>query len=640
MRRQNFQRSTFIRARSFGLGIGFLPNARLALPAEARPSGRALITSSPGFRALPPRCLRTATIPQADPTLTTQVKSVGEAMAFGRTFKESLQQCLFTLLAALLDCASSAFVKLRRDKKENYELSKRQISVILVLSSLKPSPLHFAQPCLAVVLLLLPEGAVRAQSTGATGGGQAYSNIKPTLTLHYVICTQGAFPSMGDGTLEQADRSVPLVGEIRAVAFSNTPSGFIECNGQIMPISQNIALFSLLNTNYGGNGFSTFGIPDLRGTVPIGAGQGPGLPDYVRGQRSGAETITLNVTNLPVHRHTIPTGNTGLTGNSFAFSSLQPSLAINFFIDAKGEIMMHAGYYAPYGWALCDGSLRQIADDSTLYDYIGTSYGGDGQTTFGLPDLRGRSPVGTGNAPSGNYTLAQPDGAPSVFLTSSMMPSHSHSIPAGSTGNTGGSQSFDNRQPTLAMTWLIAYNGNHPNSGNGPPFIGEMRLVAGAPPQANTGWLPAGGALLPIAQNTTLFSLIYTNYGGNGVSTFALPNLNGRMAASFGNSFTDRGTAFDQSSVMLSVNTIPSHTHAAPVAPTLTGLQRLGNGAFQFSFTNLPDQTFTVLTATNVTLPLSNWTSIATLTNFLPGHYQFTSAPTNDLSRFYAVRMP
>jgi microcystin-dependent protein len=495
----------------------------------------------------------------------------------------------------------------------------------------------------SAVGLLVAGGAVRAQSTEAAGGGQPYANIKPSLTLRYLLCTQGQYPGQGDGTLWQTDRSVPMIGEIRVVAFSNTPSGFAECTGQIVGISQNIALFTLLYTNYGGNGVSTFQFPDLRGTVPIGAGQGPLLPNYVIGQRTGAETIALNTTQLPFHTHTIPSGNTGATGASATYSILQPSLALNFVIDANGEIALFAGTNAPYGWALCDGSLRQITNDNDaiLYNVIGTTYGGDGVTTFALPDLRGRSPVGTGyNAVAGDYVLAQCNGASEITLFPSTMPLHNHPVPGGSTGNAGGSVSFDNRQPTLAMTWLIAYSGNSPNSEYGPPFYGEMRLFASNAPPSNTGWLPATGLFLPIASYTGLFTFIGTNFGGNGVSSFALPNLNGRMAASQGNSFSNLGTAFDQYLVSLSTNTMPSHTHALPGVPALVGLQQFPNGAFQFNFTNVPNNTFTVLTATNMDLPLSNWTILGTLTNFTPGYYQFTSAPTNELKRFFRVWMP
>lgn len=250
------------------------------------------------------------------------------------------------------------------------------------------------------------------------------------------------------------------------------------------------------------------------------------------------------------------------------------------------------------------------------------------------------APVGTGSGASGDHVLAQQNGASTTTLFHSTMATHNHSIPGGSTGNVGGSAAFDNRQPTLAMTWLLAYSGNTPGSGFGPPFYGEMRLIAGAAPPSNSGWLPATGLFLPIASYTGLFSTIGTNYGGNGVSSFALPDLRGRMAASVGNSFSNLGVAFDQASVTLTANTIPSHTHALPVPPQLTNLRRFGNGAFEFWFTNIPNNTFTVLSATNVGLPIGDWTTLGTLTNFTAGYYQFTSAPSDEPKRFFAVRVP
>jgi microcystin-dependent protein len=99
----------------------------------------------------------------------------------------------------------------------------------------------------------------------------------------------------------------PFVGEIRAVGFNFAPKGWALCQGQLMAISQNTALFSLLGTNYGGDGRSTFGLPDLRGRLVVSPGQGPGLSNYALGQLSGAETVGLGSGQLPVHVH-------GLTG--------------------------------------------------------------------------------------------------------------------------------------------------------------------------------------------------------------------------------------------------------------------------------------------------------------------------------------
>jgi microcystin-dependent protein len=105
--------------------------------------------------------------------------------------------------------------------------------------------------------------------------------------------------------------SEPFLGEIRAVGFNFPPVGWAVCAGQLMSIAQNTALFSLLGTQYGGDGVSTFALPDLRGRVPNGAGQGPGLNNYVQGQVGGAENVTLTNAQLPNHTHPIHT-NAGL----------------------------------------------------------------------------------------------------------------------------------------------------------------------------------------------------------------------------------------------------------------------------------------------------------------------------------------
>lgn len=97
--------------------------------------------------------------------------------------------------------------------------------------------------------------------------------------------------------------SEPFVGEIRMVGFNFAPNGWALCQGQLLPISTNAALFSLLGTTYGGNGTSTFGLPDLRGRAPVGMGLGPGLTDIVQGEMAGTETVTLLATNMPMHTH-------------------------------------------------------------------------------------------------------------------------------------------------------------------------------------------------------------------------------------------------------------------------------------------------------------------------------------------------
>ena len=96
----------------------------------------------------------------------------------------------------------------------------------------------------------------------------------------------------------------PFVAEIRIVPFNFAPRGWAYCDGQILPISQNTALFSLLGTNYGGNGRSTFALPNLQGSAPMHPGQGPGLSDHDLGEIGGSSTVTLLKSEMPVHNHT------------------------------------------------------------------------------------------------------------------------------------------------------------------------------------------------------------------------------------------------------------------------------------------------------------------------------------------------
>ena len=99
--------------------------------------------------------------------------------------------------------------------------------------------------------------------------------------------------------------SDPFVAEIRMFGGNFAPRGWAQCNGQLLPISQNTALFSLLGTFYGGDGKSTFGLPNFQGTMPIAQGQGPGLSDRFIGEQAGSSTVTLLTAEMPAHTHAI-----------------------------------------------------------------------------------------------------------------------------------------------------------------------------------------------------------------------------------------------------------------------------------------------------------------------------------------------
>jgi microcystin-dependent protein len=94
-----------------------------------------------------------------------------------------------------------------------------------------------------------------------------------------------------------------FLGQLALFPYNFAPQGWAMCEGQVLPIQQYTALFSLLGTNFGGNGTSTFALPDLRGRVPIGQGQGPGLSPYVVGEQQGVESVALTANTIPAHSH-------------------------------------------------------------------------------------------------------------------------------------------------------------------------------------------------------------------------------------------------------------------------------------------------------------------------------------------------
>ncbi|PKO12183.1 MAG: phage tail protein [Chloroflexi bacterium HGW-Chloroflexi-10] len=158
-----------------------------------------------------------------------------------------------------------------------------------------------------------------------------------------------------------------------------------------------------------------------------------------------------------------------------------------------GEIRMFAGNFAPAGWMFCEGQLLPISEHETLFQLIGTTYGGDGQSTFGLPDLRGRLPIHQGNG----FVLAETGGAEEITLTVNQIPAHSHArlatndVPSNSgpannltgqatakfyragvanvslnpatVGSTGGSQPHSNFQPYLCVDFIISLFGIFPS---------------------------------------------------------------------------------------------------------------------------------------------------------------------------------
>ena len=145
----------------------------------------------------------------------------------------------------------------------------------------------------------------------------------------------------------------PYLGSIVIFAGNFAPRGWAFCAGQLLPISQNTALFSILGTTFGGNGQTTFALPDLRGRAPVGAGQGPGLTDVNLGEMAGQENVTLLTANMPSHSHLINCDNSG--ESSAAPSGLIPGVAgdrganVNIYSNNAANATMNAQMVAPAG---------------------------------------------------------------------------------------------------------------------------------------------------------------------------------------------------------------------------------------------------------------------------------------------------
>ena len=136
--------------------------------------------------------------------------------------------------------------------------------------------------------------------------------------------------------------STPFVAEIRMFGCNFPPRGWAQCNGQILSIAQNTALFSLLGTTYGGNGQTNFGLPNLQGSAANNMGQGPGLSNYVLGQTGGAGSVTLTGNQIPPHTHTAVGDNgDGVNGNGPAAHAWATPVAdrdINLY-DTNGALV-------------------------------------------------------------------------------------------------------------------------------------------------------------------------------------------------------------------------------------------------------------------------------------------------------------
>ncbi len=403
-------------------------------------------------------------------------------------------------------------------------------------------------------------------ATGPAGGGELHPNVQPSHAVHYQICMF----------------NTPLLGEIRMYAGTNIWQGWTPCSGSLMAVSQARDLFELIGVNFGGDGRTTFALPDLRGRVPVGAAIGSPTYDVEIGDVLGTEAVGLGSRHLPQHQHTTPARITmqPMERAGEPHTNMQPSLGLTYMIRVSatdpaylGELRLFSGHIAPSGWMLAEGQTLSIPDNAALFARLGTTFGGDGRT-FKLPDLKDRAAIGAGNGPGLTARqLGERTGVNEHTISMNQMPAHSHSIvdPVTNvesvTGSAGtGPGTLGNMQSVTGITWAIATVGlDRPGDSLEDPTLGEISAFT-SPISLPAGWMTADGSTLQISSYPSLFSKLGTRYGGDGRTTFSIPDLRGRVAVGHGTgpglSYHALGSSWGtEMKPALTETYLPTHSH-------------------------------------------------------------------------------
>jgi microcystin-dependent protein len=423
-----------------------------------------------------------------------------------------------------------------------------------------------ASLCASIAFIAIA-GATAAQADPL---GQPFTNIQPSLALTEVTPTGagGAFPSFtSGGALGNTD------GFIYDFAGNYAPSGSVYANGQLLPITGNSALLSLMGTTYGGNGTTNFGVPNLIGQATIGAGAGAGLPPQTLGVATGSPNVTLTVPQLPPP-----------AGSGQPFSNPQPSLPLIPLIAVHGsfpsmgttngpafvgQIAYYAGSlgpsneFLPNGWAVADGSAMTFAANPALGSVIGDQFGGNGSTTYALPNLLGRVAVGA----SATHPIGTLFGQAATILTTAQLPP--------------GGAAVTNDQPSLAVNYIIATQGIFPSEGGVSGGFSQTtatlgEIVAFAGNYAPAGWAFADGQTLLDSSNAALFDVIGTMYGSAGPGTFDLPDLDGRTIIGADGGLIQAGFEEGVDQNFLTAENIPTASSPAVPEPASAALLGLG----------------------------------------------------------------
>jgi microcystin-dependent protein len=244
-------------------------------------------------------------------------------------------------------------------------------------------------------IFLVATVSAASSNAALAGSAQPFDNLQPSLAVTELMLSNGDFPSRD----QPGFASGGTLGFVYDFAGAALPGTTLAANGQVFPVGQNTALFSLLGKTYGGDAISTYALPNLQGKAIIGAGAG--LTPRTLGVAAGSPTVSLTPAQVPAPGALLASAPYNTVQLSLA---LQTLIAVGGFAPVQagrsrtsafvGQIANFAGNFAPTGWAPANGQLLSIADNEALFNVIGTTYGGDGTTNFRLPDLQGRIAIG------------------------------------------------------------------------------------------------------------------------------------------------------------------------------------------------------------------------------------------------------
>lgn len=320
----------------------------------------------------------------------------------------------------------------------------------------------------------------KRKAAGPTAAPQAEPPALPEATLEPIpeLALGQLVPTLGHLPVPDSGQAANTLGMIRTFSGMQEAFGAPRADGRLLPLKSNEALFSLLGNRFGGRAGEDFALPDLRGRRAVGR---------------PLETADGGGTALPV-RYMIAADTA--YGDDPGPGVPTPIL---------GSIGMFVGDFTPGGWLSAEGQMLEVARYPALARLLGATYGGDGQTSFALPDLRGRAVIGAGRPRNSWQTVSAALGE----------------VVRGEGGVVA-----------LGLNYIVCLEGVYPGrGGNGAfpdePVIGEVVPIAGT--AIPGGWAPADGGTLRISGNQALYSIWGDAYGGNRWDYFSLPTLTGRI---------------------------------------------------------------------------------------------------------------